>query len=174
MKLSDFEPVSKAEAAAASRPAPAAPAPRPTRTRRRKAPPGVAAQEAPAPAPEPPPPVFAPGRERSASFPLDWPVTYGGVTYTTLVLRRPSAREIGVYLEALADGARIPLPVFFTPEGDAVPFQVIDALDSDDDDRIFGRLNDFLPDRLLRAINVVSGPSSIPPSGETTAPTSST
>ncbi|BAQ50411.1 hypothetical protein [Methylobacterium aquaticum] len=175
--FSQYEPASKAEAAAArAAPVPAATAPAPGRRKRaRKAPPAAPAQVVvPAPPPAPAPPVFAPGRARSAEFVLDWPVVYDGATYTVLVLRRPSAAEVGAYFEALADGARLPLPVFFTPEGDPVPHAVVDALDPDDDDRVMGRLLDFLPDRLLRAVRVASDPSSPLPDGAPTAPTSST
>ncbi|WP_187371565.1 phage tail assembly protein [Methylobacterium oryzihabitans] len=128
----------------------------------------------PAPvAPKPAPPVFVGGRERSAVFPLDCPLSYDGRLYDAVVMRRPTAREVGAFYDALAEGGFQGFPIFFTPEGDPIPHAVIDALDPDDDDRIMGRLMDFLPRRLRLAAGE-SDPGSLPPTGAPTAPTSST
>ncbi len=55
-------------------------------------------------APKPTPPVFVGGRERSAVFPLDCPLSYDGRLYDAVVMRRPTAREVGAFYDALAEG----------------------------------------------------------------------
>ncbi|ACL55614.1 phage tail assembly protein [Methylobacterium nodulans] len=171
--VTNFEPAGKAAPEAPQ----AAPAPAGAKTpRRRKSPPTAApsaAQAAPAPeAPPPPePPVFVGGKPRSAAFPLDFPVQFQGRVYDTVVMRRPTAREVAEFYDALAETGFKGFPIFYTPEGDRIPFEVIENLDPDDDDRIMERLMDFLPRRMLPHTETPNSVST-PASGETTAPTS--
>jgi hypothetical protein len=166
--VSDFEPAGKAA------PAPAAAPPAKAKgARRRKAPPQAAPDPTPPPpeAPPPPPPVFVGGKPRSAEFPLEFPVEFQGRVYATVVMRRPTAAETGAFFDAIAEGGFKGFPIFFTPEGEPIPFTVIENLDPDDEDRIMERLMDFLPRRWLGAGDP-SRSASPPPSGDATEPTS--
>ncbi|WP_018261367.1 phage tail assembly protein [Methylobacterium sp. WSM2598] len=151
--------------------APAAEAPKGRRGRKRS--PTAKPEPAPAPA-APPPPVFVGGKARSEAIPLDYPVAYAGRTYAEVVLRRPTAGEVGAYLDALAAGGEGLLPVFYAADGSPIPREVLAVLDDDDDVRIWGRVADFLPSRLRALLEATAGANSSPPAGESTGRTSST
>jgi hypothetical protein len=164
----DLAPVAHAEAAAPA--AAAAPAPAPAAVKRRGKTPLKAAPAAPAPPlQEPPPPVFVGGRPRAAVIDLDFPVSYDGRTFDKVMLRRPTSGEVAAFFQTLATEGFTNFPVFFTPEGEPIPFAVINALDPDDDDKLGERIMEFVPRRLLAPGLDAAGSASV--SGEPAAPT---
>lgn len=171
MDFGDYAPVPKAEAARrAAAPAPAASSPAP-------APPAVAS--APTARTDPAGPLFVRDAERSAAFPLEHPISYGGRVYDAVILRRPSSVEVGRFFEELVEavaldpGALVYMPVFVDGDGAPIPPIVLDALDDDDRLPIMARIADFLP-RRLRALREAGNRASGPDTGEPTEPTSST
>ncbi|WEK50278.1 MAG: phage tail assembly protein [Candidatus Kaistia colombiensis] len=94
-----------------------------------------------------PAPIFENAAARFEEIPLDWPVTVGGVHYTTVTVRRMSVGEIGNFVETLqtAEGKRVRFPMYDVAE------EVLDALDADDGDKIEEAVQRFLPRRFRSA-----------------------
>ena len=130
----DLEPVSKAEAAAAGLIAGAPPAP-------------VAPALVPA-APAVPEAVVAfaeGGPARQVSVPLTFPIVVDGVRVDTVVVRRLRVAEVRAYVAAVQDGREASLPMYERLDGVPLPKAALDALDSDDFDRLDASAFDFLP-----------------------------
>lgn len=106
-------------------------------------------------------------------YPLEFPVTVNGVTYTEIPLRRLTAKQVADWSESLRTVAEED-PTAPTPE---VPIinasqEVLDALDDDDLLALQEARLDFLP-RRLKTILMPAEPSASPqPSGKPTAPSS--
>ncbi len=84
------------------------------------------------------------GRSRSLRVELDWPIEFDGKIYDHIIIKRATIGEWRRYFEAMAEGARLPMPCF------SEPLEVIDSLDTDDDDKIQMVLDDFFPKRFLK------------------------
>lgn len=111
----------------------------------------------PAPAPAPIPgvtvPRFVGGGLRAMTVPLRYPVEFAGRVWDEIPLRRPTAREVGEYFEALQKiGAEewLHFPIYADADGTPVPGEVIDFLDPDDSEAVSEASADFLCDRLRR------------------------
>lgn len=109
---------------------------------------------------------------RMKMFPLVWPVTYQGIRYERIGLRRMTAKEVSTFVSKLeavgiADpNAILRFPVFVDGNGVLIPDAVMDGLDADDADMLNGAAVDFLP-RRFRANT--PEPATPPSSGDTTA-----
>lgn len=146
--FSKFEAVSKAEAAAAGLlssssgmyPAEAA-------TSVSAAAPGVVAPQPAAPASSPDPVVaFAQGGPaRQITVPLTWPIVVEGVRVDTVVVRRLRVAEVRSYVAAVQAGQEASLPMYERLDGAPLPKAALDALDSDDFDKLDAAALDFLP-----------------------------
>ena len=96
---------------------------------------------------------FAPGKPRSRTIDLEWPVEFEGTVYETITIRRLSAREVADFIESLRDDpnkdeARWPMY--------DVPGAVLDALDDDDSLTLNEVALAFLPRRFRAAPDAAS------------------
>lgn len=161
--LSNFRPVSKADAAAAEQAGGEAPAPAP-------APVAPQAEELPR---------YVGGKPRSHRVELQWPIEFRGRTYAAITLRRPNAIEVGRFFERLLELAAsdprqvLHFPIFVDDDGEPIPAKVIDFLDGDDEEAVMQHTEDFLPAR-FRRFREARRPASAPLAGANTGPTSST
>ncbi|QRE78242.1 phage tail assembly protein [Methylobacterium aquaticum] len=146
--FSKFEPASKADAAAAgllSSPAGMYPA-----EAAASSPGGVPAAVAAAP----PPAASAPGcivafaeggPARHVPVTLGFPIVVDGVRVDTVVVRRLRVAEVRAYVAAVQAGQEASLPMYERPDGVPLPQAALDALDSDDFDKLDAAAVDFLP-----------------------------
>lgn len=85
--------------------------------------------------------------------PLTWPIEYGDRVFDAITIRRPPSAEVGRWFEALreADEGEAPpyLPMFVDAAGKDIPVEVLDLLDDDDRQEVFGAADRFLPKRLV-------------------------
>lgn len=90
-------------------------------------------------------------RLRSKTITLEWPVEYGGKTYSDVVVRRMTTAEVSNFvdlLEANNGSTKIfRFPMFYHPDGARVPDELIDQLDDDDSAALVEAAADFLPRR---------------------------
>lgn len=163
MDFGQFEPAPQGALAAAATPEPTvAPAPSPA---------------LPAPPPEEAP-RFVGGRIRSMEVRLDFPVEFRGHLYEAITLRRPTAAEVGQWFERLAEvtavdpAATLHFPIFVDESGTAIPPEVLEFLDGEDDERVMELSADFLPPRFRRMQERAVAVSALPV-GEATEPKSS-
>jgi hypothetical protein len=96
-------------------------------------------------------PTFVGGRERLRAVPLDCPLAYDGKTYSEVVVRRLTARDVADFEAVLAERAkadpeaRIRWPLYVDAAGAAIPDAIMDALDADDKFAIDQVAASFLP-----------------------------
>lgn len=96
---------------------------------------------------------FTNASKRTATVELNWPVMFAGMEYDTIVLKRLTVSEVASFIEKMtaekdsAGRQRIRFPIFYTPDGAAVPEAVLDGLDDDDALRLDEAAANFLPRR---------------------------
>lgn len=105
----------------------------------------TSAPEASAPAPAP---RFVNTAGRSETVPLEWPIEFDGLLYDSVTVRRMTVADIAAFEQRINEARRtggdldkIRFPMFDVPEA------VMDALDSDDADRVGEVTLRFLPRR---------------------------
>lgn len=81
--------------------------------------------------------------EHEKLVPLEWPVEFGGVTYSEIRVRRVSGKEVRDYLEALRTSEADILPPMID-----CPVAVWNAMDADDQEAIDRATMAFTPKRL--------------------------
>ncbi|MDP2356151.1 MAG: phage tail assembly protein [Beijerinckiaceae bacterium] len=90
--------------------------------------------------PTPAPRFVDTGKARTKTVMLEWPVEFDGKVWSEITIRRLTAAEVDMFVEdAREAGAKARLPMF-----DA-PFDVLDALDSDDAENLNREAEPFLP-----------------------------
>ena len=102
----------------------------------------------------PPVPTFAGNKPRSETVPLEWPIAFGGKTYSSLTVRRVSTEEIAAWVDAVRQ--KVPdarLNNVVDEDGEPIPAEVLDYLDPDDDEAVGAAITDFLPRRLREAFD---------------------
>lgn len=120
-------------------------------------------------------PLFVGGKARQTTIVLDFPVEFEGTTYSEIGLRRLTAGEVAVFMDAAramieADANANPrAPIFVTNAGEPIPNGLFDALDDDDAFRLDESAKDFLPRRFQAAPRASA---STPTDGSDTEPTS--
>lgn len=113
-------------------------------------------------------PIFLSADARQKVVPLEWPLSFQGRDYEAVVVRRMTVQQIADFAESIKGKAadeRVHFPVYFDRDGNAIPTQVLDNLDPDDDDALQKVALDFLPRRFRTETASVSSP----PAGEPTA-----
>lgn len=90
------------------------------------------------------PPRFVSEVGRSQVVKLEWPLEYEGKVWDQITVRRLTAREVDVAVEASRAGQDDTLPIFDAPTA------VLDALDADDSQRLNEVAKSFFP-RALKA-----------------------
>lgn len=91
---------------------------------------------------------FVPGKERTGTLTLDWPLSApDGAVISELTLRRLTGAEVAAVQDAIMGGDESKMLALFTD----APAELIDALDQDDRIELKKRMVDFLP-RSLRAV----------------------
>lgn len=85
--------------------------------------------------------VDVPGKSRTQTIPLDWPLEFDGKTYEAVEICRSTIGAWRAYFEALDAGERIAMPCF------ADPLEVMDSLDADDDEKVQAAVELFFPKR---------------------------
>ena len=118
------------------------------------------------PASEPPPRPRSRARfvgtEHSKTIVLDHPVELDGRVYDKVVVRRMTVGDFQTYFDTPAE-TRGRLPAFVDEVGNAIPDEILDALDFDDSANVMVALDGFIP-RALRA-DTAPGQMSVPVTG---------
>jgi hypothetical protein len=109
-------------------------------------------------------PHFVGTKARFEIIPLEWPLEHGGKVYDRLIVRRLTAGQIAKFMDRLRKASEderkdMRLPLFVDDSGAPVPNDVLDALDSDDDERVSEVAERFLPRRFRAGQGSGSGPS---------------
>lgn len=122
-------------------------------------------------------PAFVGDRSREKRIVLDWPVEFAGKTYSAIILRRLTVAEVSAFIEDLDGETKRRIAMYYDDAGDAVPAEVMDALDDDDAFAIDEASVAFLPRRFRaapeKATEAVSEkPGSVLAAGEAIAPSS--
>jgi len=118
-----------------------------------------------------PTPQFVGDKARAKTISLEWPVEYGGLTYTEIHLARLTTSEVAAFqasLAKLAPDAIVHCPIYRDADGAPIPDAVMDALDDDDAFELEKKVADFLPRRFRGAPAGASDPQT----GATTEPSS--
>ncbi|MEW6257441.1 MAG: phage tail assembly protein [Pseudomonadota bacterium] len=99
-------------------------------------------------------PVFVNEDKRSATIQLEWPVTYAGVQYDAIRVRRLTVSEVEEYLATIrrGGGQSVRFPMFDVPD------VVLDHLDDDDAERVNEAMLRFLPRRFRGGQGSVQSP----------------
>ncbi len=96
-------------------------------------------------------PKFLGARERFRAVPLEDPLEYDGKTYSAIVVRRLTARDVADFEEFLQarlktePNARIRWPLYVDANGALIPDAVMDGLDADDKFELDKVAASFLP-----------------------------
>lgn len=103
-------------------------------------------------------------RPRFKTIDLDWPVEFDGKIYKSVQIVRLTAGDVARFqdeIEALLKSdpnGRVRFPLFKDEDGNDIPQEVMDAMDSDDRDNIDEAAASFLPRRFRVAAAQDSGP----------------
>ena len=93
------------------------------------------------------------GGKRLKSIDLEYPLSFDGREFRTIVVKRLTVAEVGAYFATLEelrktdDATVLPFPMFVDEGGAPIPDGLLDALDDDDMTRLNKEAVDFLPRR---------------------------
>lgn len=102
-------------------------------------------------------------RPRFKTVNLEWPVEFSGKVYESVRVVRLTAGDVARFqdeIDALLkrdENAKVRLPLFKDDEGNDIPAQVMDAMDSDDRDALDEAAVSFLPRRFRAASEPTTG-----------------
>jgi hypothetical protein len=118
-----------------------------------------------------PAPVFLNPGAREKAIDLDYPIAYDGRDYARILIRRMTVADVAGFLEACkaaGDGVGdLRFPMFFHPDGTAVPDAVHEAIDPDDQEKLSEATLSFLP----RRFRDEPASATVPAAGANIAPT---
>ncbi len=103
-------------------------------------------------------------KPRHKTIPLEWPVEFGGKVYDSVRIVRLTAGDVARFqdeIESLLKSdprARVRFPLFKDGEGNDIPQEVMDAMDSDDRDSLDEAAASFLPRRFRATPEPATGP----------------
>ena len=109
-------------------------------------------------------------RPRHKDIDLEWPIEFDGKTYSAIRLLRLTAGDVAKWSEELSEkiktdpDASVRLPLFRDVDGNEIPQEVFDAMDTDDRDKVDEEALSFLP----RRFRAVTGANTTPTNGEAT------
>jgi hypothetical protein len=95
------------------------------------------------------------------TVPLEWPVEFGGKTFSEIAIARLTAGEVAEFhksVSALPPDAPVVFPVYRDADGGQLPDGLLDALDADDRDALDKEALYFLPRRFRGAEPSASAP----------------
>ena len=127
----------------------------------------------PDPAAPPPPapvekPIFRAAAARQRTVTLEWPLSFQGREYETIIVKRLTVQQLADFWESLKgkpENDAVRFPIYFDHDDNAVPAEVLASLDPDDNEVLQKVVLDFLP----RQFRAAAASDSSPPAGEPTA-----
>jgi hypothetical protein len=98
-------------------------------------------------------PEYVGKRERSRRIVLEDPIRYRGKVYEAITVKRLNAAQVADWVDAVKgkegeEAEKVDLGNVVDDDGLAVPRQVMEFLDDDDDLKVSEAISDFLPRRL--------------------------
>lgn len=95
------------------------------------------------------------GRLREEAVKLEWPLQIGERRIEHILVRRMTTAQVEAFIAAAAIDPKASPPMLFFTDDEPVTRDVLDALDPDDDTRVFEVMKSFLPLRLRQVIELV-------------------